>query len=231
MKTNTTYDSELQSKLDHLKIHPGYLPHIGLDYNEARVKTLIIAESHYLPKKHNHKFSAEDWYNNSEIIYKTIGNDKDWFHTRGVISCYQNDEPLLNGHRIFKNLENAYHTIYKDINLFKECVFFNYFQRPSEVEGDSISIHKIDSEIALKNLMIICEVLKPNKIIFVSSKAHKDFANNVSKEQSEKLPYVGSVPHPSASSWWNRKSKQYGLKGEAVTGREKFIRIISPKKK
>jgi hypothetical protein len=233
MNSLTSYDSELQSKLDHLKIHSAYLPHIGLNYNETRVKTLIIAESHYLPKKHNNKFSSEDWYNNSEIIYKLLNEDpgwhKNWFNTRNVIKTYQDSSTLEKGHGIFNNLEKAYQTINEEVNLFEECVYLNYFQRPSEVEGDSINVHKIDSEIALKNLIVICEVLMPNKIIFVSSKAHKDFTDNVSKAQLEILPYVGSVPHPSASSWWNRKSKKYGLGGKAVTGREKFIRIMSPK--
>ena len=235
MKSLTSYDEQLTTKLNHLKIHSGYLPHIGVDYEQSRTKTFIIAESHYVHKAHNNKFSVMDWYSNPSSIYITLDgrheNDRNWFYTRGVVKHYQTSKKQPKGFGLFGNLEKAYKSIFKDINLFDECVFLNYFQRPAEVEGDSIKVHQIDSEVALENLMGLNEVLKPDKIIFVSSKAYNDFLNTVSKEQKENLPYVGSVPHPSASSWWNRKSTKYGLNGEAVTGKEKFQRIMRPKDK
>lgn len=227
------FDDILKSKLNHLKNHPNYLPHIGKNYQTVKTKTFIIAESHYLPGHYNNKFSAEQWYNNPELIYSTFAlkkdNAKGWFKTRGVIDDYQSTSALSPGHRIFLNLEIAFKELYSDRKLFEECVYLNYFQRPAEIEGDSIQIQKIDSVIALQNLLALIEVLQPDKIIFVSSKAHKDFLRNTTEAQREKLPYIGSVPHPSASSWWNRKSPKYGLKGQLATGKEKFIRIISPK--
>ncbi|WP_055436956.1 hypothetical protein [Lacinutrix algicola] len=233
MNSIKVYDNQLQSKLSHLKLHPAYLPHIGLKYNEARAKTLIIAESHYVHKDYNNKFSVEDWYNNPKVIYQALDAKnkgyKGWFNTRQVLEYYQSSNPLAKGHGIFNNLEIAYKEIGSEVKLFDECVYLNYFQRPSEVEGDSIKVQEIDSEIALENLMVLNEVLKPNKIIFVSSKAYHNFMSNVTKAQKDQLPYVGSVPHPSASSWWNRKSKKYGLNGAAATGKQKFIRIMTPK--
>ncbi len=228
-----TYDNQLQSKLQHLKLHSAYLPHIGLKYQESKAKTIIIAESHYVHSVHNNKFSVEDWYTNPSSIYSALDNhrevDRSWFNTRKVIDYYQKANKLAKGHGIFNNLEKAYQTINKEVKLFEECVYLNYFQRPSEVEGDTINIHEIDSKIALENLLVLIEVLQPNKIIFVSSKAYHDFIKNTTKSQREKLPFIGSVPHPSASSWWNRKSKKYGLNGMAVTGKEKFQRIMKPK--
>lgn len=228
MKIIDLYYGELQSKSKHLEVHPNYLPHIGLKYNDSRVKTLIIAESHFVPEVHNNKFSADDWYSNPEKVYKILDKDKGWFKTRGVIKYYQNYKKLAKGHTIFNNLEKVYKEVFPEIDLFDECVFFNYFQRPAEKQGDSIIVHKKDSEIALENLMVINEVLKPGKIIFASYKAFEDFKRSVSKEQKEQLPYVGNVPHP-GSSWWNTKCKKYGLKGIAVTGKEKFKRIVTPK--
>ena len=232
MNSIKNFDKQLQSRLTHLKLHPAYLPHIGLKYNETRTKTLIIAESHYVHKDHNNKFSAEDWYNNPTTIYQALDakckNHRNWFNTRGVIEYYQSPNPLAKGHVIFNNLEIAYRQINSNTNLFDECVYFNYFQRPSEIEGETLRIHKIDSQIALENLMVLNEVLKPNKIIFVSSKAYEDYMRHASKEQKEQLPYVGSVPHPGASAWWNRKAKKYGLNGKSATGKEKFIRIVKP---
>jgi hypothetical protein len=231
--SKSLYDEVLKTRLKHLQLHPNYLPHIGQNYETARAKTFIIAESHYLPTHYNNKFSAEDWYNNPEIIYTTFAlkkdNAKGWFNTRGVIKEYQNSSPLSSGHRIFLNLEIAFKELDKDRKLFEESVYLNYFQRPAEVEGDSINIHKIDSEVALENLLVLIEVLQPHKIIFVSSKAYNDFIKNTTESQRKQLPYIGSVPHPSASSWWNRKSPKYGLKGQSATGKEKFLRIMKPK--
>lgn len=231
--TTTTYDFELKSRLKHLELHSAYLPHIGSRYNEARAKTFIIAESHYIPKVHNNKFSAQDWYTNPTSIYQVLDDKskshKTWFNTRGIVRHYQTYSKQEKGHGIFKNLETAYHEINAEVKLFDECVFFNYFQRPSEVEGESINVQEIDSQIALENILVLSGVLKPDKIIFVSSKAYNNFIKHVSKVEKEKLPYIGSVPHPSASSWWNRKSKKYGLNGKAVTGKEKFQRIMTPK--
>lgn len=98
-----SYDNQLQSKLNHLRLHPAYLPHIGLNYNEARAKVLIIAESHYLPKRHNNKFIVIDWYKNPKSIYEIIGNVKGWFNTREVVKTYQNSKSLEKGHGIFRN--------------------------------------------------------------------------------------------------------------------------------
>lgn len=223
------YDEVLKTRLKHLVLHPNYLPHIGKNYELARAKTFIIAESHYLPEIYNNKFTAEDWYLNPKSIYEAINGDKGWFETRGVISEYQKPTVLSPGHRIFLNLENAFKEIDKDRKLFEECVYLNYFQRPAEVQGDSLNIHKIDSEVALENLLVLIEILQPNKIIFVSSKAYADFVKNTTESMRKQLPYIGSVPHPSASSWWNRKSPKYGLKGQSATGKEKFLRIMKPK--
>ncbi|MBX9886542.1 MAG: hypothetical protein K2Y30_01245 [Flavobacteriaceae bacterium] len=227
------YDDVLIARLKHLQLHPLYFPHIGDNYDVARTKTFIIAESHYVHSHHNHKISIEDWYSNPASIYSALDkrsiNDKNWFNTRGVIKHYQTAEKLVKGYGLFHNLEKAYQSLNKELKLFDECVYLNYFQRPAEVEGDSINIHRIDSEVALENLLVLIETLQPNKIIFVSSKAYDDFIKNTTEPQRKNLPYIGSVPHPSASSWWNRKSPKYGLKGQSVTGKEKFLRIMKPK--
>jgi hypothetical protein len=83
----------------------------------------------------------------------------------------------------------------------------------------------------LENLLVLIETLKPDKIIFVSSKAYNDFKINSTVNLRKQLPFIGSVPHPSASSWWNRSSPKYGInsKGKIATGKEKFERIIRVK--
>ncbi|WP_366183262.1 hypothetical protein [Flavobacterium ovatum] len=228
--TIQNYDNLLKSKLNHLQIHPNYLPHIGKNFDDVKQRIMIVAESHYV----DGCITADGWYNNPEEIYSRLIESIDWFKTRSVLLTYfkqrklRKVEPALT---IFKNLETAYKTVFKNSQLFDECVYINYFQRPAEKKGDSIQIDKRDSAIALDNLLVLIDVLKLDKIIFVSSKAYKDFIVNTTETQRKALPYIGSVPHPSASAWWNTTSTKYGTKEiPTATGREKFERIIKPKK-
>ena len=226
-------DDILLSKLEHLKNHNCYLPHIGENFHTAETKIFVIAESHYLPKIYDNKISVDDWYNKTENFennfkinkYEGIG----WINTRNVVKEYLKSNDSKGGLSLFYNLEKAYSTVFASSRLFNDCIFFNYFQRPSEISGDSIKISKIDSKIALENLLVQIEVFKPNKIIFVSSKSYNDFLKNCSRQLLESLPFITSVPHASASSWWNRKSAKFGLNNALATGKEKFIRIITPK--
>jgi hypothetical protein len=233
MTDDTSIHQILKANLPHLQQHPNYLPHIGNHFEQSKQKIMIVAESHFVHKKFDALMTANNWYNNPEKIYSTLGNYCNWFKTRSVLETYfkqmkQNKiEPSLT---IFSNLEKAYSNVFKDASLFEECVYINYFQRPAEKKGDSIVIDKRDSKIALQNLLVLIDLLKLDKIIFVSSKAYKDFISQTTKEQRKELPFIGSVPHPSASSWWNRKSTKYGLNGSKATGREKFERIIQLKK-
>lgn len=223
------YDNLLKSKLSHLQSHPNYLPHIGENFEEAIQRIMIVAESHYV----DGRITADTWYNNPEEIYTRLIKSISRFNTRNVLKTYFKQRKLRKidtALTIFSNLEKAHKSVFKDINLFDECIYINYFQRPAEKQGDSIHIDKRDSAIALDNLLVLIDVLKLDKIIFVSSKAYKDFIANTTETQLKALPYIGSVPHPSASSWWNRKSEKYGTKEiPTATGREKFIRIISSK--
>lgn len=231
---HNSYYELLKSKLSHLQKHPNYLPHIGKNFEQAPQRIMIVAESHYVPEIYDGLITADSWYANSENIYRTLGESSGWFETRGVLKAFFRDRKenkVKGGLTLFANLETAYKTVFKEVSLFEECVYINYFQRPAEKQGDSIQIDKRDSTIALENLLVLIDVLKLDKIIFTSSKAYKDFIANTSKEQRKLLPYVGSVPHPSASSWWNRTSTKYGTKEiPTATGREKFERIIKPKK-
>lgn len=234
--TTNAIDSELKHRFPHWQQYPNYLPYVGTRYGENANRILIIAESHYLPKEFNHKIKANDWYLNPEKTFqlfeelKAKVNPLSWIHTRKVVKHYIENKPKSGGLSIFHKLEEAYKEVYKGTSLLEHCLYMNYFQRPSEVSGDSIVVHPIDNEYALKALLAVNEVLKPNKIIFVSSKAYDTFKKSVSKEQLESFDYVGSVPHPSASSWWHRTSTKYGTKEiPTATGREKFMRIIKPR--
>lgn len=229
MKIASKYDEYLIARLEHLQNHNCFLPHIGKEYDTAVPKILIIAESHYLPMKNDNTFSANEWYFNFKKVYSILDNESiDWINTRGVVGEYLKKKTKKGGLSIFHNLEKSFKNVYENINLFEVCAYINYFQRPSEVKGGSIKVDPIDSKIALENVLVLIEILKPNKIIFVSSKAYNDFKLNTTDDLRKQLPFIGWVPHPSASSWWNRSSSKYGLnsKGRIATGKEKFERII-----
>lgn len=226
------YDKLLLATLPHLQKHPNYLPHIGKNFEQSSQRIMIVAESHYIHEKYNGFITPKEWYENPESIYTKIGNNKGWFNTREVLQTYFKDKKnntVKGGLKLFQNLEIAYKTVFKTSDLFDECVFINYYQRPAESQGDSIIIHSIDSKVALENILTLIDVLKLDKIIFVSSKAYDDFIANTTKKQRATLPYIGTVPHAAASSWWNRKSPKYGIESGLATGREKFERIIKPK--
>ena len=224
-------DELLITKLPHLQSHHCYLPHIGVRYNDSSSKLLIIAKSHYLNKKFNNRFSAEDWYNYPKNIYPLIDKFKTGINTRLVIQDYMTSKKLCKAYTIFRNLENTYSRLFKDFRMFEECVFINYFQRPSQINGDSIAVHRLDKEVALQNLITINEILKPEKIIFVSKLAYDNFKKSITPSQLENFQYINFVPHP-ASAWWNRTAPKYGINkdGNIANGREKFERIITPKK-
>lgn len=233
MESVFEYEDKLLQRLDNLQKHNSFLPHIGEKYNSMTPKILIVAESHYLPEEFNNIISVDDWYNNPKKVYESLNNKaKSWINTKEVIKHYQKEKIKTGGLSIFNNLEKSFRTIYKGINLFEVCAYINYFQRPAELKGETIKVRPMDSEVALKNLLVLIDVIKPDKVIFVSSKAYDDFKSNTTISVRNNLPFIGSVPHPSASSWWNRPSKKYGLneKGEVANGREKFERIIKIKK-
>lgn len=223
------YDEQITKQIPHYKDHKTFLPHIPKYYGKKGKRIFIIGESHYLPKEYDRQITVDTWYNNPESVYHLISeNSVEWINTRGVINFYSGPAKLSRGHRIFQNLDNAFAETFKGNRVFENTVYFNYFQRPAEIQGGSINIQKLDSEKALENLKGLNEILKPELIIFTSSKAFKNFSQNASDDLRQKLPQVESVPHP-ACAWWNRTSKNYGLNsdGSTSTGKQKFQRIIN----
>lgn len=229
MAIQKKYDEELLLKLPHLKLHKNYLPHIGKNFEDAKQRIMIVAERHYLEKTFDNLINAEHWYSTPEKVYSTIGDNKSWFNTRSVVAKYLQNRTSKGGLSIFYNLEKSFKNVFPEADLFNDCVYINYYQRPSQQQGNSINVSAIDSKIALENFMAIFAALKISKVIFVSSKAYCDFKAMPDMYKQTTLPFIGSVPHPSASSWWNRKSLKYGINGTTATGKEKFERIIKPK--
>jgi hypothetical protein len=217
-----SFDDQLSQRIPHLQKYPNYLPYVSEGYNEAPVKILIIGESHYLNSKYNDKVDANAWYDEHEKITAMLKDNLSGMNTRAVINDFNGSNRTLKAYRIFLNLEAAYNQIFDKRNLFKECLFINYFQRPAERNGDSIKAGKRDHEVAYENITGLIEMFNPDKIVFVSRKSFDSFKSNVKDIDYKK---INVVPHP-ASAWWNKKSPKYGINNLPSTGREKFIRII-----
>lgn len=223
------YDHQITDQISHYRDHKTYLPHIPEGYGKKEKKIFIIGESHYLPQKYNGQITAETWYKYPDQIYALISKDAvEWINTRGVIKFFSGPEKLAKGHRIFQNLHNAFSESFKGEKLFENAVYFNYFQRPAEIQGGSIMINKLDSQKALENLIALNGILEPHLIIFTSSKAFKNFNATAGKDVKKELMQIEHVPHP-ACAWWNKTSKRYGINsdGSLSTGKQKFQRIIT----
>ncbi|MEZ7494954.1 hypothetical protein QO206_05620 [Leeuwenhoekiella aequorea] len=221
-------DKQLQQNIPFLSQLPGLLPHIGSGYAQAKRKIIIVGESHYLAASLNNKVTREDWYDNILNILEKIRDAKSlgYIHTRGVISDMLTGK-FNKAYTIFYNLNREYQDVYETSDhLFKSAVYLNYFQRPAEVTGDSINNNKRDNEVAYDNLIKLSSILKPDIVIFVSSKSFEAFQSEDSKQKLAGFTF-DTVPH-AASAWWNKKSKNYGTNedGSLRTGKQKFRAIL-----
>lgn len=215
-------DAQLMARLPHLQAYPSYLPYIGPGYASAPLKILIVAESHYLHRKYDGQITEDSWYDDPVAVTHKIKDNLSGINTRKVIQDYRTANRTLKAYRIFLNLEAAYRDVFPGRELFHECAFINYFQRPAERNGQSIKVGRRDAQVAFENLTGLAQVIGPHKVVFTSRKAFD--AYKASQQQID-YTWVNVIPHPSCV-WWNKPSPRYGLNGLAASGRDKFIRLL-----
>ena len=261
-------------KIEHFKHYPQMIPFVGKKYKDTRL--LIIAESHYLPPKTKdfdpEKFFA-DWYDYGKNPIPETWNDKnnglvylkkqvDSFNSEN----YENKEYLKEnyycwvdytwtakiiaaidwnrrgGHSIYLRIED----VLKSERLMN-CAFMNFFQRPAKESGKSIEYNKDDIKAAGDTLKAVCEILKPAKLFFVSSRAYEAFWAYINNKENQlkwdgaknscnAIQMIGSFnnsiighgPHP-CCPMWNTKYPEYTKKkdGDNNTGKEAFEYFIS----
>jgi hypothetical protein len=83
--------------------------------------------------------------------------------------------------------------------------FMNFFQKPA-YERESIDFSEEDVKIANETLQLVCNIIQPDCLLFVSKKAHWNFDDNAEIFQNRK---IDAVCHP-ACMWWYRKDGKYG---------------------
>lgn len=208
------YTEAFDEQLDKIEIYQRYpllKPFVGSDYGSNGPRILLIAESHYLPAGSTVHNDSVSWYAGAENNLHPK-DEQPSVHTRGIL-----DKPYRGwkkrGHAIYRHLESALVTAGLPINdsVFRQVAFMNAFQRPAK-NGDSIKHKKQDVEVAVETINQVIDTLRPDHIVFVSTKARKTVGKHLSQSS------VG-VHHP-ACPWWNRE--QGGM-----TSKQRFINHIS----
>jgi hypothetical protein len=237
MELHTTYyDDSLQKSVNHYRNYPEMLPFVGSNWESSNYKILLLGESHYmlgdaLSKAYSERDYQNDWYNNNSNGLEAVYSD--YINTRkvvdkadrrgqnkyeGALTIFYNPKAVIKNH--FKDLEAEQH-------IFPFLSFYNYFQRPAFVSGQSIKNNKLDNEIAYNTLKEIAKVINPNKIIFCSKKAWESFngqkkTNPQDVMTSFKNVIIDYTCHP-GTSYWNKSCKSYGNR----SGKQKFIDILA----
>lgn len=218
MSYTTKYDKQLKT-LSHYQNYPQMLPFIGEDYDIQSQRLLIIAESHYLPE--NSSLDLSKWYEMDETSLSEA--EKEYINSREVLLAHYKNQRL-----IFKPIADAileYGFNLKDSsNVFKYVAWYNFFQRPAEVTGESIKPTKEDREKAEEAFEHIFQTINPTHVIFVSSKSW-GWAGILRYKFKDNPVVLDFTAHPN-SQWWNRTAKKYG----SMTGKERFIHFLNQHK-
>lgn len=222
-------------QVKHFQNHPQMRPFIGDDYGKTYKKLLIVAESHYIsdcdensnPRDINeYENTFMNWYDLKESDLKDY--DVKWTHTSNIISksnLINDNNPSC--HKIFSNIHSALQSsrlnnLKENERMFNHIAYMNFFQRPAK-DRDTINPSNKDIKIANDTLFEVVEILKPDFIFIVSSKAW----NNIDTDKFKNYKF-GHSSHPN-SKWWNRQCKSYTnlYKKDKLTGRESFVDFVA----
>lgn len=215
------YDNAL-FEIDHYKRMPQMLPWVGKNYGKEFKKVLFVGESHYLPEGSTCHLNSDIWYmleknklSLDEVFYTTTRD--------ALLINYKRNQIWRDTSFVMKKVGISYFD--ENNNIYDHFAFYNFFQRPAQVEGDQLYVDKNDIVEANNVFQKILDVIKPQVVIFLSSKAW----NSCYKKDISDI-YFDFTAHPS-SIWWNRKAKKYcfGNNTQPLTGCEKFEIIIKDK--
>ena len=202
------FDEEFK-KMEHYHKYEKMLPYVGGNYKDTEI--LIIGESFYLPNECQLNKSSIKWYNSTQD--ELTENEKEWIDCRGLVEC----DWKSNGHFIYRELNRTIESVF---GLgFEKVAFMNGFQRPACKEGESFryDCEDLDVEIAYKTINRVQEILKPEKVIFVSKYTWDKLNWKVIEQKIAKL--YDWVCHPGTGGrYWNNSNYP--------SGKEKFIELL-----
>jgi len=210
-------------EIEAFKRFPSLIPHVSENYNNGKYRKLFLVwESYYDTQDKGKEYyeNREKWYNlngscsNDEMHELWKKNDwrKYWNFECKIDKngCNKNGATFLNPERELKKFSDE-----KDSYSF--CTGYNYFLRPASPKQTGkqqrfiFTPKKEDHEYAFNAFCKIIEVIKPELIVFFSSKARDSFKKQKKKNNSKfsdiRIKYF---QHPS-SPWWHRKECPQGL--------------------
>lgn len=197
-----------------LSLHPSLTPFIGNHYGK-KPKVLFIGESHFLPSEYNNTIGAE-WDTQPTTAYNFTAEALAYLNTRDIIRHDVIEATTKNSsHSIYRNIGNVYGEVFVvgDYRSALEYIAFsNYFLRPAEECGGSISILNWEEEVtSYRHLVTLNAELRPKAIIFVSQKARQSLhrvlhSPHIGAEAEDIKAKVYAFPHPSCR-WWNTPAK------------------------
>lgn len=227
----SSYDSTLLS-LPFYNSHPYMLPFVGGDYDSPKhKKLLLIGESHYMPSGSSVHHNVNTWYYGAP---KLSDDERDWCNTRGTREGKSG--------RFGKEIDRCLNLVLPSGgNGWHQVAFLNYFLRPADYqEGENekgIEIlwqtsggKEIDCEFAIKNLIQVLEILKPDLFVLLSSNVKscaegedypKYFQGNLWNWTEKRNIEYCYTAHPSCS-WWNRPMPAKYAKAGGLTSRDFF---------
>lgn len=196
------YDEQLK-QVSHYKVHPEMMPFIGRNYPKARI--LLLGESHYVSPNDRERIQ-EDWYDNP--VDKTF-KEPWWFNTRIVINNFLCGR-RTKAHSMFRNPAKALIEAWglekvNDSEAFTSFAFMNYFQRPAVNKGKSIQANEDDVKYARNNLKEVVEIIKPEKVVFLSKKAFYAFSGSGVELEGVDIEWTN---HPTSKYWNSSNGKE-----------------------
>ncbi len=210
---------EIQSKLSKIAFYkqfPAMIPFIGDNYNSTKhKKLLLIGESYYLPNETTLHHSATNWYQSNQ---DQLDEDEiEWIHCNGLLTCdWESD-----GHHIYRELNSCLFSLGMENNkrAIDEIAYTNYFQRPSEKEGESFKYFCTELDVKKSNeiLTSVINILDPEVIIFVSKYSWDIGGRNIISTFNNIV--VDFVCHPGTGGrYWHNK--------EYPHNKNKFIKLL-----
>ena len=201
----TEYDGQLK-EIRHFSLHPEMLPYVGRHYNETRI--LLIGESHYLSNYESEEVrNMNAWYESPTDDYSF--EYKENIETRWVIRKFLTGR-RTKAYSMFSNPAKALTDAWDlgelyDGEAFTGFAFYNYFQRPARNAGKSIVMGEEDERQAFFIMNRIVDILKPEKVIFLSKKAADSFTYQGGDLDEKRFHFVY---HPTSKYWHEAEGKK-----------------------
>lgn len=217
---NTThFDSELD-EIPHFTLYPTLKPWVGHHYCSAPVKLLILGESHYLKSDSTYHHDSQDWYGGVDVShYEDLG----WMNTRTIIQNGIKTQWESRSKTIYRNIASALSGALEAPDTpFMSVTFMNYFQRPAEKTGDSISVSSLDTLKSAETVRAVAKVVSPDAVIFCSTLAWKSAKSTTLLDDLRSDGVMVRASNHPASAWWNRPSKRLKRR----TGKTAFIEAV-----